>query len=330
MDHDIINTTVIIPSLNPTQELIPYIQSLITTGFRTILIINDGSSSAYNPIFETLSEIKHCLVLKHTKNRGKGQALKTGYAYIKAHHPDCKHIVTADADGQHAVTDVYAVAKAVNDLPKSVVLGVRDFSEKKIPFRSFIGNRLTSLLVFILFGQWLGDTQTGLRGFPAHQLDRMLAIKGSRFEYEMQVLIDLIASDIKIFQVKIKTIYDDQNQGSHFQVVKDTLQIFKVLVSNFVLFFSSSLLSALVDLSLAWFFLFLLENKLANFDLLRIAIASLSARGISIGVNYLLNKTIVFKSDERKSLRRYLSLSLAIIALSTFFVYFLQDRKSVV
>ncbi|MGV8907070.1 MAG: GtrA family protein [Acetobacterium sp.] len=326
MNQDIEFFTVIIPSLDPNQDLLLYIDSLITVGFKRILVINDGSSDEHNYIFKAISKMKYCVVLCHPENKGKGEALKTGYAYVKENTPDCKGIVTADSDGQHAVNNAYEVAEAIIRSPNSLVLGVRDFSKKNTPFKSLLGNRLTSAVMFILFGKWLSDTQTGLRGFSSCLIDKMMKIKGQRYEYEMQVLIDFIWNKYQIFQVEIETIYENNNQGTHFRVVWDTLRIFKVMISNFLIFFSSSILSALVDLSLAWLLLFMLKNKLSGSDFLRIAIATALARIASIGVNYLLNKNYVFRSSGNydKSLERYLLLGLMVMALSALSVYFLH------
>lgn len=328
MNRNIENLTIIIPSLDPNQELIYYIDSLINIGFKKILVVNDGSLAKYNHIFKAISRMKNCVVLCHPENKGKGEALKTGYAYVKENFPDCKGIITADSDGQHAVDDVYAVAEAVINTPNSLVLGVRGFSSKSTPFKSLLGNRLTSVMIFILFGRWLSDTQTGLRGFSSCLLDKMMKIKGERYEYEMQVLIDFVRNEHQIYQVGIETIYENKNQGTHFRVGWDALRILKVLISNFMLFFSSSALSALVDLSLAWLLLFILKNQLIDFDFLRIAVATVLARIVSIEVNYLLNKKYVFKNSENKSLGRYLLLCLMVMTVSTLGVYFLHTNFS--
>jgi len=328
MNRNIEDFTVIIPSLDPNQGFILYIDSLITIGFKRILVVNDGSSAEHNHIFNAISKMKYCVVLCHPENKGKGEALKTGYAYVKENAPDCKGIVTADSDGQHAVNNVYEVAEAVIHSQNSLVLGVRAFSNKNTPFKSLLGNRLTSAVMFILFGKWLSDTQTGLRGFSSCLTDKMMQIKGKRYEYEMQVLIDFIRNKHQICQIEIETIYENNNQGTHFRVVRDTLRILKVLISNFTMFFSSSVLSALVDLSLAWIFLFILKNELADLNFLRIAVATVFARVVSIWVNYLLNKKYVFKSSENndKSMGRYLLLCLMVVTLSTLSVYFLNTN----
>lgn len=328
MGQKIKNIIVIIPSLDPNEELLYYIKSLITIGFKRILVVNDGSSTKYNYIYKSISKVLNCVVLSHLENKGKGEALKTGYAYAKKNFPDCIGIITADSDGQHAVKDVYVVAEALIDSSNSLVLGVRNFSTKSTPFKSLLGNRLSSVVMFILFGKWISDTQTGLRGFSSCLTDKMMKIKGKRYEYEMQVLIDFIRDEHQICQVEIETIYENNNQGTHFRMIWDTLRILKVMVSNFMMFFSSSVFSALLDLSLAWIVLFILKNELDNFDFLRIAIATVFARIVSVGVNYCLNKKYVFKNNENnnRGLVRYLLLCLMVMSLSTLSVYFLHTN----
>lgn len=50
--------------------------------------------------FAELDAMDGVSVTHHELNRGKGCALKTGYAYIQAHFPAASGVITADADGR--------------------------------------------------------------------------------------------------------------------------------------------------------------------------------------------------------------------------------------
>lgn len=317
-------TIVLIPSLEPDERLIAYVQQLHEYALMNIVIVDDGSGEAYQSIFRQLEE-QGCAVLRHTENLGKGAALKTGFQYIEQHYGEICCIVTADSDGQHAAADVYRLAEAARSHSDALILGMRDFSGGGIPPKSLLGNRMTSILFALLYGRRLSDTQTGLRAFGPQLLSFMQHVRGSRFEYELQMLISCIQAGIPIVTLPIQVIYEHGNAGTHFKAVRDSARVMGVLFSNFVKFIFSSVSSSVVDLGIAWLLIDALRPMLGEQHFLRILLATVIARVISIGVNYLLNKHLVFRSKGHQgSLWRYLSLCALVILLSSTGVYMLH------
>ncbi len=314
-------TIVLIPSLEPDERLLSYVQQLREYGLLHIVIVDDGSGERYQPIFRQLSE-NGCVVLRHAVNEGKGAALKTGFRCIEQQFGDAASVVTADSDGQHAAEDVYRLAEEAKRHPDALVLGVRDFGSGGIPPKSLLGNRITSSMFALLYGKRLSDTQTGLRAFGSRMLAFMQGVRGSRFEYELQMLISCIQSGIPIHTMPIQVIYENGNAGTHFKAVRDSARVMGVLFASFFRFISSSITSAVVDLGVAWLLLDFLRPILGQQDFLRILLATVTARIISIMVNYMLNRHFVFRSkDNRGSLWRYLTLCAIVILLSSIGVY---------
>jgi len=326
-------TIILIPSLEPDDRLLSYVRQLQDYGFTKLVVVDDGSGEAYQSIFEELED-NGCALLRHTENQGKGEALKTGFRYIVQHYGRAHYVVTADSDGQHAAEDVYRIAQEAKRHPDDLLLGVRDFSEGGIPPKSLLGNRMTSFIFALLYGKKLSDTQTGLRAFSTGLLPFMLNVRGKRFEYELQMLISCIQSGITIQTVPIQVIYENGNAGTHFKAIQDSARVMGVLFANFFRFISSSLASSVVDLGIAWFLIDFLRPIMGEQHYLRILLATVIARVISIVVNYVLNKYFVFrKEDSRGSLWRYLTLCGLIILLSSTGVYlshtlFLVDEKA--
>lgn len=230
------NLAVIIPALNPEEALIDYVKSLLTKGFREIIVINDGSRESRKYIFSRLEKLNHCTVLTHKINRGKGRALKTGFQYFLEYFSELHGVVTADADGQHAVDDVCKVAQKLQEVKNELVLGIRNFKEAHVPRRSYIGNTITSFAFQLLFRQKLVDTQTGLRAIPTQEISRMIHLRGERYEYEMNMLIYAKKTNLPIAEVTIQTIYHNNNQGSYYQTIRDSWKIFRKLVSGLIYF----------------------------------------------------------------------------------------------
>ena len=80
------SAVILIPSLEPDDRLPAYMRRLLAAGFTRAVVVDDGSSEKYQPIFNELAEMEGVTVLHHEVNRGKGCALKTGYSYILENH----------------------------------------------------------------------------------------------------------------------------------------------------------------------------------------------------------------------------------------------------
>ncbi len=321
------NISIIIPSLNPDEKLQKTVNSLIEIGFSDIICINDGSREDCLAFFP--SPDKKITLLVHEVNRGKGAALKTAFKYLKDNRKDSIGAITVDGDGQHTASDVLRCAeKMVKDGDK-IILGCRDFSMPHVPSRSKIGNNITSGVFKVLCGMKISDTQTGLRAFPARYYRDMLEISGDRFEYETNMLLEMKARKIPYGEVKIETVYIEENKTSHFHPIKDSYRIysliFKFTFGRIAKFIASSLLSFVIDGVLVFLFLKLFTNlfdvNLEEKTLAAMAVtfsAKAAARIPSSLFNFTINMKIVFPSDMPllNSLKRYYCLVIPILIIS--------------
>ncbi len=283
---------ILIPALDPPEIFRTYIRDLIHAGFEDILVVDDGSSQ--KGIFQALAQLPQVTVLTHPENYGKGRALRTGLAYYKEHFSQEKYcgVITADSDGQHLVEDVLKISQSLSQRNGKLILGVRDFDQSNVPPKSRIGNKLTSLGFRLLVGLNISDTQTGLRGIPNSLVDLSLEIPGDRFQYETAVLIEA-GKKAGTEEIKIHTVYYDENKGTHFDPVKDSIQIFNLVLGTFFRYIFVSLSSFLVDI-----LLFTLGTKLFFHALpARIPVSTVFARIFSGTYNYALNRKMVFKSN---------------------------------
>lgn len=222
--------TVLIPAYKPDESLIDTVKEIREQAPEMdVVVVDDGGKEAFAPIFERVRELG-ATVLVHEENRGKGAALKTGFAYLleKGETEGC---VTADADGQHLTKDIIKVAQKVKENPDALVIGGRKFNRPGVPLRSKAGNYATRFTYNLLCGQCLGDTQTGLRGIPASRLGDMLTIPGDRYEYEMGQLLRARAMDLPLVETEIETVYRDvENSTSHFNPLQDAMRVYRPVV----------------------------------------------------------------------------------------------------
>ena len=317
-NHAAEQAVILIPSLEPDERLPAYIQKLKEGGFAHIVVIDDGSGAEYQSVFEEIDAVKDTVVLHHEVNRGKGVALKTGYRYIMEHLPDITGVITADADGQHSVADCLNLAGQLEKGERALYLGSRDFNLENVPPKSRSGNKITSAIFKLLYGQYLPDTQTGLRAFRREELPFMAEVEGERYEYEMKVLIACSRARIPMVPITIETIYENENEGTHFHPVRDSWRIYKVILGSFIRFMASSLSCWVLDQGL---FNLLNLAVFANGDRKSgkiILLCTVIARVISATVNFLINRKYVFGERGKigKSFIRYAVLCIVIMLLS--------------
>ena len=323
------DVAILIPSYQPDAKLPPYVNALREAGFAKIVVVDDGSGEAYSPIFDSLAAPGDAVhVIRYAPNHGKGFALRTGMRYLLDQCPACAYVVTADSDGQHTVPDTLRMADAMHADSSGLLLGSRDFSLGNVPAKSRMGNRITTVVFHALYGKKVTDTQTGLRAFARELLPRFLQTAGDRYEYEMNQLIDCSIDRIPIRALPIETVYENNNEGSHFDPVRDSWRIYKVIFSRFFRFIAASLASFCVDYGLYLLFNNLLKSNVpaleANVSFLpmpviaRIAVAALLARVVSSMFNYFINKKLVFSSREGflGTFVRYVSTVVFVVCLS--------------
>ena len=313
----------IIPSYEPDYRLITLIENLLNKGFEKVLVINDGSNSKFDEIFNKLKNIEKCIVLTHEVNKGKGRALKTAFTYYTENMQEYSGVVTADADGQHSIEDIINISNKIADTKNTLLLGVRDFKAENVPFKNSFGNTITVGIFALLFGKKISDTQTGLRGFSNDYVKECINIEGERFEYETKMLIDATKNHVDIKEEVIKTIYNKKEEidkVSHFNPVKDSIKIYYTLFKQFFLFILISLGSSAVDIGV--FSLFMFIPIITNNKDIKIVIATIMARIISSIINFFVNKKYVFENNKKSGilLVKYYLLAITIMLLSAFAV----------
>lgn len=293
---------IVIPALNPDNQLSELISNITTasnlkTSIQKIIIVDDGSDTNHQVIFNQLEQnYPELIILHHPTNYGKGAALKTAFTYVQKNLPDLTGIATMDSDGQHTVAALSSCLDKFALNPHSLVIGVRHFTND-IPFRSQFGNLLTSGLVRLLTRQKISDTQTGLRIIPTTYSTELINFPGDRFEFEFDMLLQAKKYDVKIIEQPIPTIYLDGNASSHFRVIRDSIAIY----SRFLKFAASGLVSFFVDISLFYIVLFFIGNHILN----SILIATVVSRVLSSLVNYAINHRVVFNNAGHQTMIKY-------------------------
>lgn len=303
---------VLIPAYNPNELLLKLVESLMQEGFRSIIIVNDGSDADCDDIFKAL-EKKGCHVLHHAINLGKGRAIKTGLNFFCLTFKEAQGIVTADADGQHTARDISRVAQAFLHNPAALVMGTRRF-DKTTPLRSLVGNMLTRYIFRLFIGKKITDTQSGLRCIPRHAVPLFMQLEGEKYEYEMNMLIATKTNEIPVVEEAIDTIYIDNNRSSHFNPLIDSMKIYFLLLR----FFFSSIFASSVDFVVFSGIFYMSDN---------IVMSIVCARAVAGNINFFINRKLVFRSSAHVvfAILKYYLLLIALAVMASLAIQALAD-----
>jgi putative flippase GtrA len=287
---------VLIPSYKPGEALETLVQALLDRGVEAIVVVNDGSGPEFAPLFQRVAALNGVHLVEHAVNLGKGAALKTGLNYVLVAFPASRGVVSADGDGQHHPEDIVCIAEKLCADSSALILGVRSFGSH-VPLRSRLGNNLTRVLMRVMVGQQLADTQTGLRGIPARLIPHLLRVQSAGYEFELDMLLACKYQGCPVAQVPIRTIYLDDNKGSHFHPIFDSMRIYFLLLRFSVL----SLATAALD-NLIFIFMFAATGSIGR--------SQIAARFVAMIFNYLGARRAVFHSQQRHNvvLPKYVAL----------------------
>ncbi len=185
-----------------------------------VLVVDDGSTDADLAALLAGADVT---VVRHAQNRGKGAALLTALDFARAR--GFSHLVTLDADGQHAPADLPRFLEAIRAAPQALVLGVRDFTVPHVPRSSRFGRTFSNFWIALETGVVCADTQCGFRAYPV-ALVSQLPLSGRRYDFEVEVLARGFWAGLPLAEVPVATWYAPPGlRVSHFRKVRDNLRL---------------------------------------------------------------------------------------------------------
>ena len=188
-----------------------------------LIVVNDGSTDATAKILNDLNELK---VINIPVNKGKGNALKTGFKTAEKMGYD--YAISMDSDGQHFPDDLKVFLDTLEDhLPQEsdlLIIGARKMDDPSVPDKSSIGNHFSTWTYWLETGIKLTDTQCGYRLYPLKAINR-LNLYTSRFELEIEVIVKAAWEGVKVINKPVKVLYDPEERVTHFKPWQDVARI---------------------------------------------------------------------------------------------------------
>jgi glycosyltransferase involved in cell wall biosynthesis len=224
---DLLKIAILIPSYNEGKRIAGVIKKCCDFD-QDIIVVNDGSTDNTSEIlkeFESQNN-KKITVINHPVNKGKGEALKTGFDFVVNNR--YSGVITIDADDQHDVREINDFLNEVDENDPDMIVGSRFSNTKGMPFIRRFVNYFTSWIISNIAGKKIEDVQSGYRFIKADVL-KSIKLETKNFDTEPEILLRAGWFNYNITNIPIKTIYHADECKSHVNPVKDTVKFFKLV-----------------------------------------------------------------------------------------------------
>jgi glycosyltransferase involved in cell wall biosynthesis len=211
------NCVAVIPCFNEAASIATLVPA-VRRHLPSVLVVDDGSTDNTGDFARAAG----ASVARHTRNLGKGAALRTGLA--GALKQGCQWAVTLDGDGQHAPEHLPALFECAHRTNAPLVIGNRMNEARKMPWLRRQANRWMSRQISRHARRPLPDTQSGFRliHLPTWAA---LSLKTDRFEVESETLLAFLAAGQRVEFVPVRVI--PSRRDSYIRPAADSVRWLK-------------------------------------------------------------------------------------------------------
>lgn len=222
--------SIIIPAYNEKNTILGILSAVENVQLpgieKEIIVIDDGSTDGTRDLLKGFSE-KHIIVF-HEKNKGKGGALRTGFARATG-----DYIIIQDADLEYDPNDYRVLAEPIQAGRADVVFGSRRLNLEKNRYayeRYRLGGMLVGVLVNIFSGIRLNDVLSMSKIFPRSALSR-INLRSGGFEMDIELNIKLVLAGYRVAEVPISYQARTIQAGKKVRP-SDAIKILKVAIQS--------------------------------------------------------------------------------------------------
>jgi glycosyltransferase involved in cell wall biosynthesis len=199
--------SVVIPAYNEVATIDRLIATVLDVDVeKEIIVVDDHSTDGTRELLIALAAANSNLrVLRHEKNRGKGAALRTGFAQARG-----RFVIVQDADLEYDPSEYPKMLAPLVEDAADVVYGSRFVggdSHRVIYFWHLIGNRVLTLLSNMFTNLNLTDMETCFKAFRREVIQN-IRLEEDRYGFEPEVTAKLArfrlnGEPLRIFEVGI-------------------------------------------------------------------------------------------------------------------------------
>jgi len=226
------NLSVIVPVYNEMQTIQNVLETILAhmPDIHEIIVIDDGSKDRSAEIVSGLSQaIPQIHLIRHPHNKGKTEALKTGFT---ASTGDI--VIVQDADLEYDPGDIPSVIAPILENKADVVYGSRFLVRRAtriLYFRHYLANRLITFLSNLFTDINFSDVETCYKAFRG-EIIRNMVITSHGFGFEIEVTAKIAKLKCRIFEVPISYYGRTYEEGKKIGLKDGLFALYYVLKFN--------------------------------------------------------------------------------------------------
>ena len=217
----------VIPVYNHGAVLESVVKNLVQYDF-PIIVVDDGNDEKNRAYINDIAA-RYSLItlLVHPKNKGKGEAMKTGVR--KAEEMGLTHILQIDSDGQHDAGRIPQFLELSKQNPKAIICGYPEYDESA-PQHRVISRKISNAWIHIVSfttSEQVRDALIGFRIYPVEPYCKVLrrhSVIDSHMGYDIDILVHLVWLNVPVISEAVKVHYP-KGGVSNYRAVRDTLHI---------------------------------------------------------------------------------------------------------
>ncbi len=224
--------SVVVPVYNEEDTLATIVDKLLRLPqLLEMVIVDDCSTDKTSEILRRLKEEhKEIQAVRHEKNSGKTEALKTGFRLTKG-----DIVIVQDADLEYAPEEIPSVIAPILDGHADVVFGSRFLVKKAtrvLYFYHFVGNKLLTFLSNLATNINLTDVETCYKAFRG-DIIRQMKIQSSGFGFEIEVTAKVAKLKCSIYETPISYYGRTYEEGKKITAWDGVAAVYYILRYNF-------------------------------------------------------------------------------------------------
>jgi len=202
--------SVVIPVYNEKASIRDVVRKVEAVDYdKEIILVDDCSTDGSREILEGYKDQEGYRVQFHARNRGKGAALRTGFACATG-----DVIIIQDADLEYDPKDYATLMEPILDGRADVVYGSRFLGgpHRVLFYWHYVGNKFLTTLSNMLTNLNLTDMETGYKVFSKQVIDS-IDLKCDRFGFEPEITSKIARKNFRIYEVPISYSGRDYSEG---------------------------------------------------------------------------------------------------------------------
>lgn len=225
--------SVVIPAYNEEATITKVIyQVLQVPNLLEVIVVDDCSSDRTTDLAVQMAAAHpQVKVIRHAKNGGKTEALKTGFAATSG-----EIVIVQDADLEYRPSEMHTVIEPILDGVADVVFGSR-FQVRRaarvLYFYHYLANKILTLLSNLFTNLNLTDVETGYKAFRG-EIIRNMIITSRGFGFEIEVTAKVAKLHCAIYEVPISYYGRTYEEGKKIGFSDGVAALWYIFTYNFL------------------------------------------------------------------------------------------------